>query len=74
MNRISRRFLLSGSRRLEQELLWRPVLVQTSSLSTFEHMYDKLISLPPVHYIEDTLAHIHDVSGRYCYVPFSIVR
>jgi len=32
-------------------------------MSTFESMYFKVISLPPVHYIEDTLASIHDATG-----------
>jgi len=32
-------------------------------MSTFESMYMKVISLPPVHYIEDSLASVHDTMG-----------
>lgn len=31
--------------------------------STFSSLYYKLISLPPVHWLEDSLSHLHDVSG-----------
>jgi len=33
------------------------------SISTFESIYLKLISLPAVHYVEDSLAYIHDTTG-----------
>ena len=36
---------------------------RVSSVSTMETMYGKIISLPAVHYIEDTLASIHDSTG-----------
>lgn len=32
-------------------------------MSTFESLYMKVISLPPVHYIEDSFASIHDTMG-----------
>ena len=33
------------------------------NISTVESLYLKVISLPPVHYIEDSLAYIHDTTG-----------
>ena len=33
------------------------------NISTFESLYLKVISLPAVHYIEDSLAYIHDTTG-----------
>ena len=38
-------------------------LVTIRRVSTMESMYGKIISLPAVHYIEDTLASIHDSTG-----------
>jgi len=32
-------------------------------MSTVDSMFNKLISLPPVHYMEDTLATVHDMMG-----------
>ena len=32
-------------------------------MSTFESLYLKVVSLPAVHYIEDTMASIHDSTG-----------
>ena len=32
-------------------------------MSTIDSMFNKLISLPPVHYMEDTLASVHDTMG-----------
>ena len=34
-------------------------------LSTLESMYLKIVSLPAVHQIEDSLAYIHDFTGDY---------
>ena len=34
------------------------------NISTLESMYQKLISLPAVHHIEDSLAYIHDATGE----------
>eukprot|EP00092_Neocalanus_flemingeri_P009418 GFUD01010132.1.p1 GENE.GFUD01010132.1~~GFUD01010132.1.p1 ORF type:complete len:348 (-),score=86.68 GFUD01010132.1:718-1761(-) len=38
-------------------------LCKTRHMSTFESLYLKMISLPPVHFMEDTLAHVHDTTG-----------
>jgi len=45
--------------------LHRPQLCQHNArnMSTMESMYMKLISLPMVHTLEDTLAHVHDTTG-----------
>ena len=34
------------------------------NISPLESMYQKLISLPAVHHIEDSLAYIHDATGE----------
>ena len=36
---------------------------RSRNISTFESLYLKVISLPAVHYIEDSLAYIHDTTG-----------
>ena len=42
-----------------------PVQLQFSrNVSTLESMYQKLITLPAVHHIEDSLAYIHDATGE----------
>ena len=38
-------------------------LCRNRQMSTFESMYLKVISLPPVHFMEDTLASVHDTIG-----------
>lgn len=38
-------------------------LTQTKDMSTLDHMFNKVVTSPPVYFIEDTLAHLHDVSG-----------
>ena len=43
------------------------------SISTFESIYLKLISLPAVHYVEDSLAYIHDTTG-IAMVQYSTVQ
>ena len=39
------------------------ISLQSRNISTVEGLYLKVISLPPVHYIEDSLAYIHDTTG-----------
>jgi hypothetical protein len=34
-------------------------------MSTFEHMFNKVVTAPPVYFIEDMLAHFHDLSGKF---------
>ena len=42
------------------------------NISTFESLHLKVISLPAVHYIEDSLAYIHDTTGEHeLFVPSS---
>ena len=65
MNRIGRQLFVLGSNRgvLRQEKILRGNIVQTCNISTLDSMYEKMISLPAVHYIEDSLVQFHDVTG-----------
>ena len=65
MNRIGRQLFVLGSNRgiLGQERVLRGNIVQTCHISTLDSMYEKMISLPAVHYIEDSLVQFHDVTG-----------
>ena len=42
---------------------------RSRKISTFESLYLKVVSLPAVHYIEDSLAYIHDTTGGNCSNP-----
>merc|ERR1719233_1433943 len=51
---------------INRDMKWRNrnvLLVQACHLSTLESMYNKFISSPHVHYVEDSMAHFHDMSG-----------
>lgn len=67
MIRIGRQLFVLGSNRgvLGQERVLRGNSVQTCNISTLDSMYEKMISLPAVHYIEDSLVQFHDVTGSF---------
>ena len=50
-----------------ENLLSGGSLSLSRNVSTLESLYSKVISLPPVHYIEDSLAYIHDTTGESFY-------
>ena len=61
----------SSSLLLRQQLVMTAGMTQTADMSTFEQMFNKVVTAPPVYFIEDSLAHFHDVSGRLI-IAFSV--
>ena len=46
-------------------------LTQRADMSTFEEMFNKVVTSPPVYFIEDTLAQFHDISGSFSTLSIS---
>jgi hypothetical protein len=57
--------------RQQQPVLTGLWLTQRAEMSTLDQMFNKIVTAPPVYFIEDTLAHFHDVTGstRHNYLP-----
>ena len=70
MNRIGRQLFVLGGKRsvLGPDRVLHLTMLQSCQISSLDSMYHKMISLPPVHFIEDSLVQFHDVTGKNYFI------